>query len=545
MFQAKVQTDNKLIPNTVLPFYIKEFRTPKESKSRNPLATLHKRIGDLFREYCSHSSIHCINYIGSAQRSCWERLWWVAMLTLSIYGCARLIQNIYYRWEHKPVIVSFDEKPTSVLQIPFPAVTICPETKFRPECLNFSALSEKFFEGNCKGKDTVNEEEIQAFLSLIQICDRHYSYEPYQSLLAKYNLQDRFKETLTDEGICYTFNLLPQKEIFREENLHNNYYYSTSLYNSSSWSLDDGYDPRAGLLTFPSRILGSGFESGIYLQLQIPTSYEDYHCREAQGFKVLLHSPAEYPVASKKFLRLTFRHEVTIVIKPEIILTSKSLHSYTPSRRHCFFSHERKLQFFAIYNQANCELECLTNYTRKLCSCVRFSMPHHGRTKICESYQLECCIQAENKVQLLIANEGIGKESLCVDQCRCLPACNSIEYDTEITQTKYDFLKSFELRYKSRIPADVLKNITSINYAKLAIYFKQAQYTAMKRNELFGWTDFIANCGGVLGLCMGVSLLSLVELLYYCLVRPVLMHRQGRDSLPAVAERITTVRSLY
>lgn len=66
---------------------------------------------------------------------------------------------------------------------------------------------------------------------------------------------------------------------------------------------------------------------------------------------------------------------------------------------------------------------------------------------------------------------------------------------------------------------------------------------AMKRNELFGWTDFIANCGGVLGLCMGVSLLSLVELLYYCLVRPVLMLRQGRGSLPA--ERITTVRSLY
>ncbi|XP_039453698.1 pickpocket protein 28-like [Culex pipiens pallens] len=545
MFQTKVQTHNKLSPYSVFPFYIKEFQTPKQSKSRNPLTTLRKRTGDLFREYCSHSSIHGINYIGSAQRSRWERLWWVAMLILSIYGCARLIQNIYYRWDHKPVIVSFDEKPTSVLQIPFPAVTICPETKFRPECLNFSALSEKFFEGNGTGKDTVNEEEIQTMLSLIQICDRHYSHGDYQTKLAKYNLHDWFKETLTDEGICYTFNLLPQKEIFREENLHKDYHYSTSLYNTSTWSSDDGYNPQASLLTFPSRILGSGFESGIYLQLQIPTSYEDYHCREAQGFKVLLHSPAEYPVTSKKFLRLTFSHEVTIVIKPEIMLTSKSLHSYTPSRRRCFFSHERKLQFFAIYNQANCELECLTNYTRKLCSCVRFSMPHDRRTKVCESYQLECCIQAENEVQLLIANEGIGKESLSKDQCRCLPACNSIEFDTEVTQTKYDFLKSFELRYKSRIPADVLKNITSINFAKLAIYFKQAQYMAMKRNELFGWTDFIANCGGVLGLCMGVSLLSLVELLYYCLVRPVLMLRQGRESLPPVAERIMTVRSLY
>lgn len=65
----------------------------------------------------------------------------------------------------------------------------------------------------------------------------------------------------------------------------------------------------------------------------------------------------------------------------------------------------------------------------------------------------------------------------------------------------------------------------SNNFAKLAIYFKQPQYMALKRSELFGWTDFIANCGGVLGLCMGVSLLSLAELLYYCLMRPILLLR--------------------
>lgn len=68
----------------------------------------------------------------------------------------------------------------------------------------------------------------------------------------------------------------------------------------------------------------------------------------------------------------------------------------------------------------------------------------------------------------------------------------------------------------------------SNNFAKLAIYFKQAQYMTMKRSELFGWTDFIANCGGVLGLCMGVSLLSLAELLYYCAVRPILLIRDFR-----------------
>lgn len=49
-----------------------------------------------------------------------------------------------------------------------------------------------------------------------------------------------------------------------------------------------------------------------------------------------------------------------------------------------------------------------------------------------------------------------------------------------------------------------------------------------KRSELYGLTDFLANCGGLLGLCMGVSLLSLVELCYFCTVRPFSLWRKQK-----------------
>ena len=39
---------------------------------------------------------------------------------------------------------------------------------------------------------------------------------------------------------------------------------------------------------------------------------------------------------------------------------------------------------------------------------------------------------------------------------------------------------------------------------------------ASKRSELYGPVDFLANCGGLLGLFMGVSLLSIVDIIYYC-----------------------------
>lgn len=72
-----------------------------------------------------------------------------------MYGCGRLIQNIYRKWEQTPVIVSFAEKSTPVWQIPFPAVTICPETKARSEYLNFSQV---YFQMNDTWRDEMANE---------------------------------------------------------------------------------------------------------------------------------------------------------------------------------------------------------------------------------------------------------------------------------------------------------------------------------------------------------------------------------------------------
>lgn len=55
--------------------------------------------------------------------------------------------------------------------------------------------------------------------------------------------------------------------------------------------------------------------------------------------------------------------------------------------------------------------------------------------------------------------------------------------------------------------------------ARLAIFFKDKQFITSKRSELYGPTDFIANCGGLLGLFMGVSLLSVVEIVYHFTLR--------------------------
>lgn len=74
---------------------------------------------------------------------------------------------------------------------------------------------------------------------------------------------------------------------------------------------------------------------------------------------------------------------------------------------------------------------------------------------------------------------------------------------------------------------------------RITIFFKEMQFITSERNELYGSTDFLANCGGLLGLFTGFSFLSLVEILYFLSLRLMCnFKRHGRHYWSASPELI-------
>jgi acid-sensing ion channel, other len=93
----------------------------------------------------------------------------------------------------------------------------------------------------------------------------------------------------------------------------------------------------------------------------------DYMCKESdQGFKVFLTIPGEIPQVSKQYFQVPLEQKVIMTVKPNMMTTSKGLTDYSPDQRQCYFNNERNLKFFKVYTQSNCELECLTNFTKGL-----------------------------------------------------------------------------------------------------------------------------------------------------------------------------------
>jgi hypothetical protein len=50
-----------------------------------------------------------------------------------------------------------------------------------------------------------------------------------------------------------------------------------------------------------------------------------------------------------------------ILLTPKVVKADKSLESLDISIRNCYLDNERKLEYFKIYTQKNCELECLSH----------------------------------------------------------------------------------------------------------------------------------------------------------------------------------------
>lgn len=69
----------------------------------------------------------------------------------------------------------------------------------------------------------------------------------------------------------------------------------------------------------------------------------------------------------------------------------------------------------------------------------------------------------------------------------------------------------------------------SIKQARLAIFFRDQQVETIKRMEVYTYSDFLALCGGLLGLFLGMSVLSVIEFIYFGTLRWYWAARRERE----------------
>ncbi|KAH8325081.1 hypothetical protein KR074_008479, partial [Drosophila pseudoananassae] len=523
----------------------------------------------LLMEYAKSSSIHGIRYIFEVHRPIYENsvVYWMFFTCLSVYFAFALIRNAYFKWKYSLVILGFDETLVPVHKIPFPTITICPESKIDHFVFNYTYVSRKFWEeykthGNI---NNLSDDNLARMAAAMHICDPEV-VQRFRPLLSELNPPyENITQTLihmsvridemaslchwkgrvyycfkifnyvpTDEGICYQFNGMHPKDIYRDVKYisyfdpdkvdYSNYFEpERPAWNEKtrSWSLETGYLDQDEYAN-PQRTSYSSSKYGFLAFLQETPTDIEFDCRRLnKGYKIFFNSPESVPLTSTNYILASHKDDVLVSLLPSYVMSSESLQEIPPDQRKCFFNHERELRFFRTYSQNNCQTECLANFTVSRCGCAKFWMPKPEDTPVCGLNDIECYTAAQDDLYAFHYNQSMAKNVKDKVEmiCNCLPACTSLEYNFEISRAKYDEGKMFTA-FRVNLSDPYID--TSYIITRILVYFKEQQFTAnivYIRTTLFGVSTLISNCGGIFGLCMGISYFSFLELIYFFCMR--------------------------
>jgi acid-sensing ion channel, other len=87
-------------------------------------------------------------------------------------------------------------------------------------------------------------------------------------------------------------------------------------------------------------------------------------------------------------------------------------------------------------------------------------------------------------------------------QCDCLPSCNSIVY-----------------HFNSHFKRSTTQNDSDEMFGSMSVYFADEEFLVLRRYASHGLNTLLSHIGGLLGLFLGASVLSVIEIFYFFVIR--------------------------
>lgn len=118
----------------------------------------------------------------------------------------------------------------------------------------------------------------------------------------------------------------------------------------SKWSPEETFDDRISeqnINESPRPAFGMGPMLGLTISMNVDR--EEHYCSFAvcYGWKVMIHTPNEYPYMSAHGESVATRMETDMIITPKIVTATKYVKEIKTKNRKCYFQEENFLTFYA------------------------------------------------------------------------------------------------------------------------------------------------------------------------------------------------------
>jgi len=155
----------------------------------------------------------------------------------------------------------------------------------------------------------------------------------------------------------------------------------------------------------------------------------------------------------------------------------------------------------ATYSQQACLKICLQRTIQRRCNCQSAMLPQlelNSTLKICDT---------RRRVTRSCVEEVMFRAEDKVNNCLCPPRCQVVNYDKTVSMARWP-------TREDRVTFDRGKaNINFQNLAKVTVYFQTMTCQEVTQEKAYTTAKLFSSLGGILGMYVGFSFLSLFEIL--------------------------------
>ncbi|XP_050324973.1 sodium channel protein Nach [Bactrocera neohumeralis] len=442
--------------------------------------------------FCASSSIHGLKYTQDRETNKIVRFIWL-LITLIMFICAiSMVYTFYMSYRSNPTRMNVEKDHAPIDSLIFPAVTICTETLYNiqkaksyigtlklPTDTNTSMIMEVLptYFGFISDDYTYATEDIVLLQNLIDV--NNISTLTFMQNL-QWNCSDIFFRCR------FMWRIVDCSEIIEVSRTYYGYCCSFNLNQPG--------------LNYTAKTTHAGLFDGLSLILYYNDSDYGELGLYSDGFKVLLSENEGYPSAHSVIKFTPLKQETFLGVRPLETYCSRAVKALSIDERQCVLPDEFPLKHFEKYVGNNCMLECRVETTLRMCGCITyFFYTNHTHERICAIKDIPC----------LLANFTALVGRYRKDQCYCPNSCESIQYNVELT--------SAELQIDIPTVDEFYAGVQD-NHSVIHIYLNSQVYLRVRRDLLSSMVTLVSNLGSAFSLFVGISMVSIVEVIYYVTV---------------------------
>lgn len=443
-----------------------------------------------FYNWVDSTTIHDLHKVFGDNNN-WQKIFWSLSLLISVSVCSYLISKSIT--EYLGFEVNSKIRIYSVSNLEFPSVTICNKNSFIYDVSNSMHIDQyqenSTFEENFYRR-IQNDGEIKLKIGIHtnSTIKKHFGI----------SLQDMILVCTFAERKC---------DLDDFEWIYNHYYGNCYRFNGKSRFLKRNTSLR--------HVFKSGKGTGLYLELYSGLLNKNItiapNYRSDYGFHLLIYNSSINPTFSNEGFDIKMNSLTNIAIKQKFMYQQPVPYSQCEEvdflKQQDFYKLISKTG--SDYSRKICLPYCLQEFFLKLCDCNIVNFPRLNESiPYCQGKNLGC---AYGHYYGFIKNHSAECNKKCPLECQ------TVSYELSTSFANYPSKEHAKLIKKHLVYNGIADNKTSIskindNVASVDIYYEEMLYTEMTEVPSQTITGLLSSIGGTLGLLLGMSLLSIIEL---------------------------------